>query len=128
MPNLRRRKRKTLSFSTYYVRLLFDQNLSPRLKDRLADLYPESLHLRDVGLESADDIVVWEYAKQNRFLIVSKDSDFRQLNFTLGNPPKIVWIRSGNCSTLKIEYILRNHYKDILKFYNDEKSTFLTLI
>ena len=65
MPNLCRRKRKTLSFPAYYVRLLFDQNLSPRLKDRLADLYPESLHLRDVGLESANDIVVWVGTPRN---------------------------------------------------------------
>ena len=72
------------------MRLLFDQNLSPRLDQSLRDLYPESLHVRSVGLESASDYVVWQYARDNRLTIVSKDSDFRQLSFTLGYP----WIPS----------------------------------
>jgi predicted nuclease of predicted toxin-antitoxin system len=41
------------------MKMLFDQNLSPRLTTLLADLYPASLHVRDVGLESAEDVVVW---------------------------------------------------------------------
>ena len=45
------------------MRLLFDQSLSPRLKETLRYLYPESVHVRDVGLESADDVVVWAYAQ-----------------------------------------------------------------
>ena len=81
------------------MRLLFDQNLSPRLKKTLRALYPESIHLRDVGLESADDVVVWAYAKDHEFVIASKDSDSRQLSFAFGHPPKVIWIRRGNCST-----------------------------
>ncbi|MCH8310936.1 MAG: DUF5615 family PIN-like protein, partial [Chloroflexi bacterium] len=60
------------------MRLLLDQNLSPRLKELLADLFPGSIHVRDVGLESATDDVVWSYAGQQGLTIVSKDSDFRQ--------------------------------------------------
>jgi predicted nuclease of predicted toxin-antitoxin system len=58
------------------VRLLFDENLSSRLVRLLADLYPDSVHVRDIGLASADDIAVWEYAKQNALTVVSKDADF----------------------------------------------------
>ena len=101
------------------MRLLFDQNLSPRLDETLQDLYPESLHVRVVGLESADDAVVWQYAKEHDLTIVSKDSDFRQLSFTLGHPPKVVWIRRGNCSTSEIESILRNRLADLLTFSQD---------
>ena len=101
------------------MRLLFDQNLSPHLDETLQDLYPESLHVRVVGLESADDAVVWQYAKEHDLTIVSKDSDFRQLSFTLGHPPKVVWIRRDNCSTSEIESILRHRLADLLTFYQD---------
>ena len=107
------------------MRLLFDQNLSPRLKEASRDLYPESLHVRDVGLESADDVVVWAYANEHELTIASKDSDFRQLSFTFGHPPKVIWIRCGNCSTSEIESILRDRYNDLLSFYQDEQGAFV---
>ena len=108
------------------MRLLFDQNLSPRLKKTLWGLYPESLHLRDAGLESADDVVVWAYAKDHEFVITSKDSDFRQLSFAFGHPPRVIWIRRGNCSTSEIESILRDQ-EDLLAFYQSEQGAFLAL-
>jgi len=58
------------------VKLLLDENISPRLTGVLADIYPGSAHLQDYGLGSADDMAVWQYAKDNGFTIVSKDSDF----------------------------------------------------
>ena len=109
------------------MRLLFDQNLSPRLKETLQSLYTESLHVRDVGLESADDAAVWAYAKDHELVIASKDSDFRQLSFTLGHPPKVIWIRRGNCTTSEIEAVLRNRHEDLLAFYQDEQGAFLAL-
>ena len=107
------------------MRLLFDQNLSPHLKEALRDIYPESLHVRDVGLEAADDVRVWTYADEHGFTIASKDSDFRQLSFTFGHPPKVIWIRCGNCSTSEIESILRGRYGDLLSFYQDEQGAFV---
>ena len=89
------------------MKLLFDQNLSPRLVARLVDLFPGSEHARDVGLATADDIAVWEYAKARGFAIVSKDADFRQLSFLYGSPPKVVWLRVGNRTTAEIEAIVR---------------------
>ncbi len=109
------------------MRLLFDQNLSPILKVALMDLFPESLHVRDIGLEAANDVDVWEYAKVHGFIIVSKDSDFRQLSFASGYPPRVVWIRRGNCSTSEIESILRGRYDDLVAFSQDEHGAFLAL-
>ena len=79
------------------MKLLFDQNLSPRLPRLLADLYPESMHVREVGLREGTDAAIWEHAKKNRFVIVSKDSDFQQRSLLFGHPPKFVWRRVGNC-------------------------------
>jgi predicted nuclease of predicted toxin-antitoxin system len=109
------------------VRLLFDQNLAPRLVRSLVDLYADSVHVRDVGLASADDVVVWEYAKQHALTIVSKDGDFHQRSFLYGHPPKVIWIRRGNCSTAIIERMLRDHHADICVFLTDPEAAFLAL-
>ena len=110
------------------MKLLFDQNLSFKLVGRLADLYPDAAHVRDVGLASADDGVVWDYARTQGFVIVSKDSDFYQRSLVTGNPPKVVWIRRGNCSTADIEDILRRHVSDLLAFECDPSAAFLILL
>jgi predicted nuclease of predicted toxin-antitoxin system len=98
------------------MKLLFDHNLSPRLVERLDDLYPHSNHLFLMGLDRASDNVIWETAKLQDYLIVTKDSDFNELLILKGFPPKIIWIRVGNCSTKAIESLLRAYYEAILAF------------
>jgi predicted nuclease of predicted toxin-antitoxin system len=110
------------------MKFLFDQNLSFRLVNALRDLYPGSVHVRAVGLTTADDITVWDYAKSNDLMIVSKDSDFYQRSILFGHPPKVIWIRRGNCSTNDIEQILRDHFADIEAFSNDIISSCLELL
>jgi len=109
------------------MKLLFDENLSPKLVYKFFDLYPGSIHVRDIGMKSADDIEVWEYAKRNNFIIVSKDSDFHQLSFVLGFPPKVIWIRKGNCITKEIEKILSTQKSIIEGFIKNTESSFLVL-
>jgi predicted nuclease of predicted toxin-antitoxin system len=109
------------------VKLLLDQNLSPRLIRALAIIYPGSIHVRDVDLQAADDVAVWVYAAEHGFAIVSKDADFHERSFLLGHPPKVVWVRRGNCSTAEIEEILRRHHADLLAFERDENGAFLAL-
>ena len=76
------------------MRLLYDENLPPRLVPLLADLYPNSVHVRDVGLRSGDDELVWLYAQGNGLIIVSKDSDLmRQIVEYLRS--KAVEVRKG---------------------------------
>jgi len=89
------------------MKLLFDENLSPKLPNRLRDLFPNSLHVRDVGMKATIDPTVWDYAKDNDLIIVSKDSDMHDLSLVFGNPPKVIWLRLGNCSTLQVENLLR---------------------
>jgi predicted nuclease of predicted toxin-antitoxin system len=109
------------------VKLLFDQNISPRLVSKLFDLFPGSAHIRDFGLQKADDETVWNLAREQDFIIVSKDSDFRQRSFLYGPPPKVIWVRRGNCSTRDIEAMLRQYYEDIQMFYEDATASFLIL-
>lgn len=109
------------------MKLLFDQNLSPRLCSALRDLWSETIHVRDVGLQSADDPVVWEYAAKHGLTIVSKDSDFNGLSFLFGAPPKVIWVQLGNCSTRDIEMVLRGRHGDVLAFDADPDSALLVL-
>ena len=109
------------------MKLLFDENLSPNLVIRLADLFPACLHVREVGLQASDDQVVWDYAKSHDLIIVSKDGDMHQRSFLFGAPPKVVWVRLGNCSTTEIENLLRRHIDTLNVFHSDEFASFLIL-
>jgi predicted nuclease of predicted toxin-antitoxin system len=109
------------------MRFLLDQNLSPRLKDALLERYPGTIHVRDVGLQFADDEAIWSYAAQNGFTIASKDADFRQRSFLFGQPPRVVWIRMGNCSTSEIESILEAQHDTIRAFEENQDAAFLAL-
>ncbi|MEX2527846.1 MAG: DUF5615 family PIN-like protein [Gemmatimonadota bacterium] len=109
------------------MKLLLDENLSPLLAERVSDLFPDTIHVRDLGLARADDLKIWKQARDDGFTIVSKDSDFHQLSFVLGPPPKVIWIRRGNCSTDQIEGILRDRHSEILAFGDDSNAAFLAL-
>ena len=90
------------------MKLLFDQNLSHRLVKSLDDLFPGSLHVRLLGLAEADDLEIWNYAKDHGMVIVTQDSDYPDWNKLRGAPPKIVWLRCGNASVDEIEKKLRD--------------------
>ena len=109
------------------VKLLLDQNLSPKLAKRLSNIYPNSDHLDLLGLGTAEDTLVWEHAKDNGFVVVTKDADFADLSVLRGFPPKVVWIRRGNCSTTDIENLLRDHNSEIEDLATDSTSGILTL-
>ena len=109
------------------MRLLFDHNLSPRLPRILGDLFPGSIHVREVGLHDSDDPIVWEYEKTHDFVIVSKDSDFQQRSLLFGAPPKFLWLRLGNCSVEQSAELLRAHSPAIHTFGQDSTQAHLML-
>lgn len=109
------------------MKLLFDHNLSPRLATLLLDEYPGSIHVRDVALDRSPDERVWEYAASQGLTIVSKDSDFHQRSLVRGFPPKVIWVRRGNCSTHDIELQLRQKSPQIHAFADDSEAAFLEL-
>lgn len=94
---------------------------------RLSDLFPDSSHVYWLGLDKRDDKTIREYARQNDFTIVTKDSDFSDLCLLLGFPPKVIWLRIGNCNTSTIENLLRSHANDILPLADDQIVGVLTL-
>ena len=110
------------------MKLLLDENLSDRIIARIVDLYPDSEHVKTLGLINTDDAVIWEYAKTNGFVIVSKDADFHQRSLLYGHPPKFVYLRIGNCPTSKIIQILRNNLDTMIQFASSETESLLVLM
>jgi predicted nuclease of predicted toxin-antitoxin system len=109
------------------MRLLFDHNLSYKLVSVLADRYADSKHVCELGMASTSDDVIWNYAQKHGMTIVSKDSDFYHHSMVLGHPPKVVWLRLGNCTTRQIGDLLRARYTDLLEFDQDPETAFLVL-
>ena len=109
------------------MRLLFDENLSPHLVRRLTDIYPGAIHVSTVGLETANDLAVWAFANSNHLTIVTKDADFGDLGHARGFPPKVIWLRLGNCTTREIEHSLRRSHPVVLSFEADTTVGILTL-
>jgi predicted nuclease of predicted toxin-antitoxin system len=109
------------------VKLLLDENLSRKLVARLADLYPESDHVVDIGLRSSPDREVWEFAGNGGFMIVTADSDFYELATTLGPPPKVIWLRRWTHPTRDAEQLLRREAVRIADFAADPELGVLVL-
>jgi predicted nuclease of predicted toxin-antitoxin system len=110
------------------MKLLFDQNLSPKLAEYFNSSFAGSQHLQSQNLDKSSDTSVWEFAKSNEFTIVTKDNDFNNLVAFWGFPPKVIWIRRGNCSTSDIKELLSSNINKIKAFILDSTNGILTLI
>lgn len=107
------------------MKLLFDENLSPKLPRLLDGQFPDSVHVRDCGLKGRSDQAVWEYARAHGFTLVSKDGDFYQRNLLFGAPPKLVWLCVGNCTRRQLLNLLLKHKKAICALESAPESVLL---
>lgn len=98
------------------MKLLFDQNISFRVINKIKKIFPEARHVRQLALENSTDKEIWEYAKENNYCIVTFDSDFYDINLIKGYPPKIIWLRFGNRSTNNLIIILIQNFELISEF------------
>jgi predicted nuclease of predicted toxin-antitoxin system len=101
------------------MKLLLDQNISFRIISKIQDIFPGSKQVRDLGLENSKDSLIWNYAKENNYCIVTSDGDFYDLGLIKGSSPKVIWLRLGNTSTQNIETVLRKNYDLIKTFLSD---------
>jgi predicted nuclease of predicted toxin-antitoxin system len=109
------------------VRLLFDEQLSEELCTLLEDAFPGSLHVRKLGAGGVGDSTVWRLAQERDALLVTKDEDFHRFSVMYGAPPKVLWVRLGNCTTDDVAGLLRRHRGDIERFVQQTEATFLEL-
>jgi predicted nuclease of predicted toxin-antitoxin system len=108
-------------------RLLFDDNLSNRLPQRLASTYPDSLHAASTVTRGASDDAIWEQARAGGFVLVTKDEDFQRMSVLRGAPPKVLWICLGNCTTDDIADLLEKNVEVVTAFIDHPEATFLAL-
>ncbi len=109
------------------MKLLLDQNLSRKIVSQIEELYPDSCHIASVLTETTSDQDIWLHAQKHGFAIVTKDDDFEQRSILLGHPPKIIWIRLGNCKTGDVVALLINSIGIIRSFGSDEEKSILPL-
>lgn len=109
------------------VQLLFDEQLSEVLVRKLGDVFPGALHVRLLNRGGAPDPDVWELAREHGCILVTKDGDFHRLSLLKGAPPKVVWLRIGNCATADIARLLTKHAEDIREFDVQADATVLEL-
>ena len=109
------------------MKLLLDENLSARLVELLAEEFPGSAHVEQVLGRGRTDADLWQFAIARGYVIVSKDSHFRQRAFMSGPPPKVIWLETGNAGTEKIAELLRLHRRQAARFGSGGDETLLVL-
>ena len=109
------------------MRLLLDQNLSYRLVKKLETKFPGTEQVKRLKLTDKSDREIWEFAKMEQYVLVTFDSDFYDLSLTLGHPPKLIWITSGNLTTAHVANLILDKYKQIEMFYQDVELSCLEL-
>jgi predicted nuclease of predicted toxin-antitoxin system len=107
--------------------LLLDQNISFRVATLLSGAFGNVKHVKQLGLVDADDLDIWKYAKTNNFAIVTFDSDFIDFAIMKGYPPKIIWLRFGIASNLKIVNKLISNQANINDFLVNREIAFLEI-
>ena len=109
------------------MKLLFDQNISFRIMRLLPESFSDCRHVLSVGLDDCDDHVIWTFAKQNGFTVVTFDADFFNIATLKGSPPKIVWLRTGNLTTFEIVERIVFNASNIILLINDSKQNCLKI-
>lgn len=87
------------------MKLRLDENLSRRLVPFLQHDYPGSSQVVLLGMQSASDEEVWQKAREDGYVIVTRDADFQELSLVWGQPPKVILLKTLNQSraaTLKV--------------------------
>lgn len=109
------------------MKLLLDNNLSFKIVKHLQTDFSGSDHIRNVLATTADDLAIWEYAKRNGFVILTKDNDFDERSQLNGCPPKVIHLICGNVTTKQLIAILQNQKDNILQFEFDNISCILKI-
>ena len=101
--------------------LLFDENISYRIIKKIQNDFPGCIHVTDIAPSVKGDMKIFQFAKRNNFFIVTYDEDFYELQLLNGFPPKIIWLRFGNTSTLNVLSKLLDKRQEIVSFFESNE-------
>lgn len=102
------------------MKLLIDENLSYRLVKRLQLQFPGTEQVKRLGLSNRHDTVIWEYARQHGFVVLTQDEDFLDLSLLYGAPPKLILLRTGNLPSAEVAQLLGNRLLQIYSLLSPE--------
>lgn len=109
------------------MKLLLDEQLSRRILPFLENDFPGSVQVAALGLEQADDRMLWAYAARHGYVMVTRDADFAALSEEIGPPPFLIWLRFGNCSNAKVIHELTSRRPEIETAFDDGSATILEI-
>ena len=108
------------------MKLLLDFNLSPELVGMITDLFPGSTHVRTGGFEGEPpDEVIWQFAKENGFTILTSDRDFVAIAERYGHPPKLIRYQGMNYRTRFAAELIHRHAVLISEFEQSDRGVLL---
>ena len=110
------------------MKLLFDQNISPKILRKIVVDFPSSSHVRFEGLTNASDISIFNFAKENQYTIVTFDYDFVDLALVNGFPPKVIWLHTGNLTTKFITELFEENIESIKVFIDSDSKGLLEIL
>jgi len=96
------------------MKLLLDENLSRRLVPFLQQDFPGSTQVVLLGMESASDKDVWQRAKDDGYVVVTRDADFQELSLVWGAPPQVIRLRTPNQTRAAVLKLLLDN-KDVIR-------------
>jgi len=105
---------------------LLDENLSKKLATKLSSIFPHVSHVSGEGLLNSFDTEIWNFAKENNYVIITKDFDFSDMSHLLGCPPKVIKLNCGNKST---EYILLalSVKSELIKIFTESNNCYMEI-
>lgn len=109
------------------MRFLLDQNISFKVAPLLIESFQNVSSVKQLNLVDESDLQIWIYAKNNNYSVITFDSDFIDLSNLKGFPPKIIWLRFGNSSNLKIANKLISKSVQIMEFVMNSELAFLEI-
>jgi predicted nuclease of predicted toxin-antitoxin system len=86
-----------------------DAQMSPAIAAWVSSNFDVSaVAIRDLGLRDAKDKEIFQAARRENAIVMTKDSDFVLLLDRLGPPPQVIWVTCGNTSNARLKEILTN--------------------
>lgn len=86
-----------------------DAQMSPAIAAWMSNNFAvNAVAIRELGLRDADDKEIFEAARRENAIVMTKDNDFVLLLDRLGAPPQVIWVTCGNTSNARMKEILTN--------------------
>jgi predicted nuclease of predicted toxin-antitoxin system len=110
------------------MKLLLDENLSKRLVPFLQHDFPGSTQVVLLGMQSASDKDVWQKAKDDAYVVVTRDADFQELSLVWGSPPQVIRLRTPNQTRAAVLKLLLDNKEFIFSALVDDARASIELM